>query len=114
MRARWLIAAGLPCALACASARIGSEPSAGQTTPARVLDARIDAGGLALHIHCEGAGAPTVVFDSGLGLDGSGWFGSEAEVGRSTARLTRACAYDRAGRGQSDPPASLPHSNRQM
>jgi pimeloyl-ACP methyl ester carboxylesterase len=113
MRARWLLEAWLPCTLACAS-RIGPEPSVSPRTPALVLDARIDAGGLALHIHCEGAGTPTVVFDSGLGLDGSGWFGSEAEVGRSTAQLTRACAYDRAGRGQSDPPASLPHTNRQM
>jgi pimeloyl-ACP methyl ester carboxylesterase len=79
-----------------------------------VLDARVDVGGLALHIHCEGEGLPAVVFDSGLGLDGSGWFDAEVPVGRATATFTRACAYDRAGRGQSDPPASRPHSNRQM
>ena len=84
------------------------------TTPSNVLDARVDAGGLALHIHCEGAGTPAVVFDSGLGLDGSGWFGTESEVGLAAARVTRACAYDRASRGQSDPPAAFPHSNRQM
>jgi len=88
-------------------------PSASEP-PSDVLDARVDAGGIALHIHCEGAGTPAVVFDSGLGIDGSGWFGTEREVGLAAARITRACAYDRAGRGQSDPPASLPHSNRQM
>ena len=85
-----------------------------EAAPGGVLDARIDTGALSLHIHCEGTGAPAVVFDSGLGLDGSGWFGSEAQVGLAAARLTRACAYDRAGRGQSDPPTALPHSNRQM
>lgn len=113
---RHALAFALPCAVSCAasSPREPTSPVVTQRTRP-VLDARIDAGGPALHIHCEGHGTPTVVFDSGLGLDGSGWFsGSESEVGRATARLTRACAYDRAGRGQSDPPASLPHSNRQM
>lgn len=104
----------LPCALSCTAPRAPQPISPGET-PRDVLDARVDAGGPRLHIHCEGHGTPTVVFDSGLGLDGSGWFsGTESEVGHATARLTRACAYDRAGRGQSDPPVSLPHSNRQM
>jgi len=100
--------------LACAASRPPSPPPSSVARPSGVLDARIDAGGIALHIHCEGTGTPTVVFDSGLGLDGSGWFGSESEIGLTTARRTRACAYDRAGRGQSDPPRSIPHSNRQM
>jgi len=82
--------------------------------PAGTLDARIDVGGLGLHLHCEGSGAPTVVFESGLGRDGSEWFASAAAAGSATARATRACAYDRAGRGQSDPPVTRPHSNRQM
>jgi pimeloyl-ACP methyl ester carboxylesterase len=104
-------------ALSCVAGSTAPAPSPQAPRAARpsgMLEARIDAGGLALHIHCEGQGTPTVVFDSGLGLDGSGWFGSESEVGLTTAQVTRACAYDRAGRGQSDPPRSLPHSNRQM
>lgn len=82
--------------------------------PSSARDARIDLGGLALHLHCEGEGSPTVVFDSGLGRDGSGWFATEEAAGRATAKVTRACAYDRAGHGQSDPPVARPHSNRQM
>ena len=114
-RLRHTLAFILLCAAACAASLPEPTSPAQSRQPLSVLDARVDAGGPALHIHCEGHGTPTVVFDSGLGLDGSGWFfGSESEVGRATARLTRACAYDRAGRGQSDPPTSLPHGNRQM
>ncbi|HTV23750.1 MAG TPA: alpha/beta hydrolase [Polyangiaceae bacterium] len=77
------------------------------------VDGRFDVGGLALHLHCEGAGAPTVVFDSGLGRAGGEWFATAEAAGRTTAKRTRACAYDRAGYGTSDPPIQ-PHSNRQM
>jgi pimeloyl-ACP methyl ester carboxylesterase len=121
---RWLLssaAAALVAACASNSAvrpRVeppaGPPDAAGASEPGRGLDARIDLGGLALHLHCEGEGSPTVVFDSGLGRDGSGWFATEQAVGRATAKVTRACAYDRAGRGQSDPPVARPHSNRQM
>lgn len=126
-RGAWSLALLVGAASACT--RSASEPAARSGTgaapvspdearpsapPAGVLDRRVDIGGLALHLHCEGTGAPTVVFDSGLGRDGRGWFESAASAGRATARLTRACAYDRAGRGRSDPPAARPHSNRQM
>jgi pimeloyl-ACP methyl ester carboxylesterase len=67
-------------------------------------------GGLALHIHCVGEGAPTVVMDAGLGNDGSVWKDVQRELGRST----RVCAYDRAGMGYSTGPAPRPHTNRQM
>ena len=96
---------------------VGAEPRTGEapaTEMAALLDARVDVGGLALHLHCEGEGVPTVVFDSGLGRDGSEWFAGATSVGRATAALTRACSYDRAGRGRSDPPVARPHSNRQM
>ncbi len=52
-----------------------------------------------LHIHCIGEGSPTVVFDSGLGGTALDWSRVQPEV----ARFTRACAYDRAGYGWSDP-----------
>lgn len=37
------------------------------------FDQRVDVGGLHLHIHCEGAGLPLVVFDSGLGQGEEAW-----------------------------------------
>ena len=76
---------------------------------APIMDGMVDIGGLSLHIHCIGEGAPIVVLDSGLGMDGSVWDDVQPEVGR----FTRVCAYDRAGRGYSSP-APKPHSNRQM
>jgi pimeloyl-ACP methyl ester carboxylesterase len=52
-----------------------------------------------LNLYCTGHGTPTVVFDSGLG-DGTKAWGLVQPV---VARRTRACAYDRAGLGFSDP-----------
>lgn len=36
-------------------------------------DGMIDVGGLMLHVHCLGEGAPLVVLDTGLGGDGAFW-----------------------------------------
>ncbi|MEX2122915.1 MAG: alpha/beta hydrolase [Woeseia sp.] len=52
-----------------------------------------------LHLDCRGSGAPTVVFDSGLGGSSLDWTLVQPEV----ASFTRACAYDRAGYAWSDP-----------
>jgi pimeloyl-ACP methyl ester carboxylesterase len=52
-----------------------------------------------LNLVCMGHGEPTVVFDSGL----SDWSFTWALVQPDIARVTRACAYDRAGLGASDP-----------
>jgi pimeloyl-ACP methyl ester carboxylesterase len=52
-----------------------------------------------LHLYCAGEGSPAVVFDSGLGSSSLDW----ARVQPTVARLTRACVYDRAGYGWSDP-----------
>ncbi len=52
-----------------------------------------------LNLVCMGHGEPTVVFDSGL----SDWSFTWARVQPDVARITRACAYDRAGLGASDP-----------
>lgn len=67
-------------------------------------------GGVSLHLHCAGEGAPIVVLDNGLGGDGSGW----SDVQPGLGLFTRACVYDRAGTGYSSPPAARPHTNRQM
>jgi pimeloyl-ACP methyl ester carboxylesterase len=98
-------------ALALLSACRAGAPAPGSPAPAPAVfrDGLVDAGGLSLHAHCVGAGEPAVVFDSGLGLDGDAWRDVQAEVGR----VTRACAYDRAGLGYSDP-APRPHGNRRM
>ena len=52
-----------------------------------------------LNLVCLGQGTPTVVFLSGLGSGTFDWRRVQPAVGR----LTRACAYDRAGYGFSDP-----------
>jgi pimeloyl-ACP methyl ester carboxylesterase len=53
-----------------------------------------------LNVYCTGAGSPTVIFDSGLG-DGTRAWGL---IQPAIAEHTRACSYDRAGLGFSDPP----------
>ncbi len=56
--------------------------------------------GRRLNLYCLGAGAPTVVFESGLAGDMSEWGAVQPVV----ARRARACVHDRAGIGFSDPP----------
>ncbi|HET7169418.1 MAG TPA: alpha/beta hydrolase [Candidatus Limnocylindrales bacterium] len=63
------------------------------------LGRRVDIGGRALYLDCRGQGSPTVVLESGMG-DGAGGWGSVLDASATT---TRTCAYDRAGRGSSDP-----------
>jgi pimeloyl-ACP methyl ester carboxylesterase len=59
----------------------------------------IDMGGYRLHIHVEGEGTPTVVFEAGAGGLGLSW-----ELVRSVvAKVTRVVVYDRAGLGWSEP-----------
>ncbi|MDQ2701455.1 MAG: alpha/beta hydrolase [Pseudomonadota bacterium] len=52
-----------------------------------------------MNLHCQGSGSPTVVFDSGL----SDWSSTWALIQPAVATRTRACSYDRAGMGYSDP-----------
>src|SRR4051812_18895162 len=60
----------------------------------------VDIGGRKIQLDCRGTGTPTVVFESGLDMNGSlSWYG----VHDSIARTTRACAYSRAGVMWSDP-----------
>jgi pimeloyl-ACP methyl ester carboxylesterase len=55
--------------------------------------------GRKLNLYCTGRGSPTVVFDSGVTGETVGW----ALVQPAIAAHTRACSYDRAGVGFSDP-----------
>jgi pimeloyl-ACP methyl ester carboxylesterase len=60
---------------------------------------RYDIGRRKLYLDCRGEGQPTVVLEAGSGADSATW----AAVLDSLAEITRTCAYDRAGRGRSDP-----------
>jgi|SRR5580658_7582882 pimeloyl-ACP methyl ester carboxylesterase len=55
--------------------------------------------GRRMNVYCTGHGSPTVIFESGLGDSTRVW----ALVQPSVAAVTRACSYDRAGFGFSDP-----------
>jgi pimeloyl-ACP methyl ester carboxylesterase len=55
--------------------------------------------GARLNFYCVGSGSPTVVFDAGW----EDWAPSWAKVQPQVAKWTRACSYDRAGTGFSDP-----------
>lgn len=52
-----------------------------------------------LNLSCLGQGSPVVLFDAGMGDSSLVWRLVQGEV----AKRTRACAYDRAGIGFSDP-----------
>lgn len=64
----------------------------------------VDIGGRTLNYSCEGQGSPAVIFESGRGGPGQFWTPFQRQV----AHYTRACWYDRAGYGWSDP-APFPH-----
>jgi pimeloyl-ACP methyl ester carboxylesterase len=59
----------------------------------------VDVGGYRLNLYCIGHGSPTVVFDAGLEDWAPAWITIQPVI----ARTTRACTYDRAGNGLSDP-----------
>jgi pimeloyl-ACP methyl ester carboxylesterase len=62
--------------------------------------------GARINLYCMGSGSPTVVFDSGW----EDWAPAWAVVQPRIAKWTRACSYDRAGAGFSDP-GPMPRTN---
>jgi pimeloyl-ACP methyl ester carboxylesterase len=58
-----------------------------------------DIGGRSLNIYCSGEGEPTAILESGHSMPGFSWVLIQREI----AKFTRACWYDRAGSGWSDP-----------
>ena len=58
----------------------------------------VDVGGYKMHIHCTGQGSPTVILAAGTADFSTTWAYVQPEV----AKLTRVCAYDRAGLGWSE------------
>ena len=67
----------------------------------------VDIGGRSLNLYCSGEGSPTVIFESNWGSPGYRWVAIQREV----ATFTRACWYDRAGLGWSDPGPFPNHSD---
>jgi pimeloyl-ACP methyl ester carboxylesterase len=56
------------------------------------------ADGHSLYLDCRGSRSPTLVLEAGMGSDSATW----SPVHEELARISRACAYDRTGRGRSD------------
>lgn len=69
----------------------------------------VNSNGRRTHILCLGSGTPSVIFISGLGETYASWSKVQSDVARST----KACSYDRAGLGWSDP-APGPRDVNQM
>ena len=77
----------------------------GGSTPADIVYGKpgqlVAVDGSRLNLYCMGSGSPAVVFDSGW----EDWAPSWSIVQPQISRWTRACSYDRAGAGFSDPGA---------
>jgi pimeloyl-ACP methyl ester carboxylesterase len=103
LRLALAVVAGLAIAVAVDVARVGGpEAWAARfrvTTPYLGGGERVDIGGRSLYLDCRGTGSPTIVLEAGMGDGVAGW----APVLDGMAAITRTCAYDRAGRGRSDP-----------
>jgi pimeloyl-ACP methyl ester carboxylesterase len=69
----------------------------------------VDVGGQWLHLYCVGEGSPTVVMESG----NFSWSLDWSLVQPRVADFARACTYDRAGYGWSDP-APVTHTGQQI
>ena len=67
--------------------------------PGRLVDIGGPRPHLRLHLMDAGQGSPTVIFESGIAASSLNWTAIQAGV----ARFTRACTYDRAWLGWSDP-----------
>jgi pimeloyl-ACP methyl ester carboxylesterase len=104
MMARWLWA--LVVLAIVVAAGIGYEQVERRSDRARFrqLGRSVDIGGRSLNIYCSGEGGPAVVLESDALSPGFAW----VAVQRELAKFTRACWYDRAGYGWSDP-APAPH-----
>ena len=98
LRAAALLCAGLSVsavASAMQAAPVAGDPGIEFTHPHE----GVDVGGRKINLFCMGSGGPTVLFDSGL----SDWSSIWALVQPGVAKQSRACSYDRAGMGYSDP-----------
>jgi len=99
----------LACALTMSCGGQESKAHHGSTTPRLAPAAEgpgkfvAIGGGRSLYMECVGSGSPTVVLEAGFGADTHSWEDVQPEVGR----VTRTCAYDRAGSGNSVAPPGV-------
>jgi pimeloyl-ACP methyl ester carboxylesterase len=86
-----------------ATAVFRPQVASGGSSPADILYTHpgqlVSVNGFRLNFYCMGSGTPTVVFDSGF----EDWAPAWSTVQPQIAKWTRACSYDRAGAGFSDP-----------
>jgi pimeloyl-ACP methyl ester carboxylesterase len=98
-----LIGGFSPCLLAAPAAHSASADAFAR--PHRL----VDIGGRKMNLYCSGQGATTVVFDAPSGEAGWNWF----RVQPAVAKHARACVFDRAGLGFSDP-AKRPNTSENV
>lgn len=70
----------------------------------------VDVGGRKLHLHCTGAGSPTVVLEAGASSFAIDWTLVQQEV----TRTKRVCSYDRAGYGWSDSSTAATRASEEL
>jgi len=95
-----------------AAAMAHAAPPAGQDAFAGA-QVKVDVGGRKLNMYCMGKGAPLVLFEADAGRAAWDW----STVMPQVATRTRACVYDRAGIGASDPiirAASVANASRDL
>ena len=84
--------------LATALVPVTARPAATPSPDRPALLARLP-DGRRINLRCSGAGSPTVLLESGYEGTSLAWY----KVQPIVAKITRVCAYDRAGLGFSDP-----------
>lgn len=94
----WIVAVvvGIGASGAASSAQTDPPYASTYAHSARLIDV---GGGRKLNLVCMGQGSPTVLFEAGV----SDWSSKWILVQPAIARRVRACSYDRAGMGYSDP-----------
>jgi hypothetical protein len=107
---RWIglaIKAGLPAILVLIIAGMAYEKLGKRRDRERYpqIGRSVDIGGRTLNIYCSGEGEPTVVFDTFGHTAGYSW----TTIQRGVAKFSRACWYDRAAYGWSQP-APMPRT----
>jgi pimeloyl-ACP methyl ester carboxylesterase len=86
-----------------APATVAPSPSPNPSASTELV-ADVDIGGRTMHLECVGptdTGEPTILLEAAGGGDYLSW----AEILSAMQATHRLCAYDRAGLGQSEPPA---------
>src|SRR5438105_2292686 len=95
---RRLLGLALAAAVLLASTSLLSATAPDPTGPGPGMQVKLP-DGRAINFRCMGRGSPTVIFESGFGASSRAW----TEVQALVAPTNKACAYDRAGYGFSDP-----------